>query len=325
MKKKTYSVIISILLLLVFAAALIGRYSFSVDIREISKNRLLQDLILKVRLPRIAISLLVGAGLAVSGLVMQTIFQNPLADPGVLGISQAAGFGAALGFLLFPTTQMPVQLFAFSCGIISLLVVLQLARMINTSNRISLIFAGIAISAFFSAGLGIIKYLADPLDQLPSIVFWLLGSLSTANWQTVLQIAPITIICLVILFLLRWRINVYALNDSVLFSLGIRKNLEIYLILGVSVLLTTTIISFSGLIGWVGLIIPNIARLAYGYDLRRSLPAAMIVGAIFVLISDTIARAAIAGEIPLGIITAFFGATVFVFLILKKRMFVGNG
>ena len=325
MKKKTYSVIISILLLLVFAAALIGRYSFSVDIWEISKNRLLQDLILKVRLPRIAISLLVGAGLAVSGLVMQTIFQNPLADPGVLGISQAAGFGAALGFLLFPTTQIPVQLFAFTCGIISLLVVLQLARMINTSNRISLIFAGIAISAFFSAGLGIIKYLADPLDQLPSIVFWLLGSLSTANWQTVLQIAPITIICLVILFLLRWRINVYALNDSVLFSLGIRKNLEIYLILGVSVLLTTTIISFSGLIGWVGLIIPNIARLAYGYDLRRSLPAAMIVGAIFVLISDTIARAAIAGEIPLGIITAFFGATVFVFLILKKRMFVGNG
>ncbi len=320
---KNYHRILFLLLMagIIVAAAFIGRYQTNGNLRAFFNNALLKNLILQIRLPRIIISLLVGAGLAAAGLIMQTIFQNALADPGVLGISQAAGFGAALGILLFPTTNISVQVFAFISGIISMVFVLNLARILKTQNRVALIFAGIAVSAFFSAGLGIIKYLADPLDQLPSIVFWLLGSLSTANWTAVIQIAPITVICIVLLYLLRWRINVYALNDSVLFSLGIKKNLEIYLILGISVLLTTTIISFSGLIGWVGLIIPNLAKLGFGYNLRRSLPASLIIGAIFILFCDTIARASIAGEIPLGIITAFIGASLFVVLITTQRSF----
>jgi len=302
----------------IIAAIFIGRYQGNSNVWDLLDNELLQALILRIRLPRIIISLLVGSALAVSGLVMQTIFQNSLADPGVLGISQAAGFGASLGILIFPSVAIPVQIFAFFSGIVSMIIVLNLAQLFRTSSRLSLIFAGIAVSAFFSAGLGIIKYLADPLDQLPSIVFWLLGSLSTSEWSTLLQIAPITIMCLIILYLLRWRINVYALNDVVLFSLGIKKKLEIYLILSISVLLTTTIISFSGLIGWVGLIIPNIARLAFGHDLRNSLPASMYVGGLFVLFCDTVARASIAGEIPLGIITAFLGATMFIFLMFNQ-------
>jgi iron complex transport system permease protein len=156
------------------------------------------------------------------------------------------------------------------------------------------------------------------MDQLPSIVFWLLGGISTSNWRVVLQIAPITLICIILLYLFRWRINVYALNDSVLYSLGVKRKGEVYLILGISVLLTTSIISFSGLVGWVGLIIPNITRLSFGYDLRSSLPASILLGAIFVLVSDTISRTLIAGEIPLGIITAFLGAIVFVILIFGK-------
>ena len=319
MKKTSVLPVVLLLFMLIIFASLTGRYQGFVTYKELSRNSLLQQLILMVRLPRIVLSLVVGAGLAVSGIVMQTVFQNSLADPGILGISQAAGFGASLGFLLFPTTRIPIQVFAFISGMISLVVVLRLARRIENQNRLSLIFAGIAISAFFSAGLGIVKYLADPLDQLPSIVFWLLGSLSTSDWPAVAQIAPLSIVCMAILYLLRWRINAYSLSDSVLYSLGIDRNIEIYLILGISVLLTTTIISFSGLVGWVGLIVPNVARLAFGYDMRKSLPASILIGAIFVLFSDTLARVLIAGEIPLGIITAFLGALIFIVLILNNR------
>ena len=319
MKKTSVLPVVLLLFILIVFASLIGRYQGFVTYKELSRNSLLQQLIVMVRLPRIVLSLVVGAGLAVSGIVMQTVFQNSLADPGILGISHAAGFGASLGFLLFPSTRIPIQIFAFISGMISLVVVLRLARRIENQNRLSLIFAGIAISAFFSAGLGIVKYLADPLDQLPSIVFWLLGSLSTSDWPAVVQIAPLSIVCMAILYLLRWRINAYSLSDSVLYSLGIDRNIEIYLILGISVLLTTTIISFSGLVGWVGLIVPNVARLAFGYDMRKSLPASILIGAIFVLFSDTLARVLIAGEIPLGIITAFLGALIFIVLILNNR------
>jgi iron complex transport system permease protein len=315
---KKFLLILILLFLLVFLASITGRYQGIGSYRDITENTLLQRLITQVRIPRIIMSLILGAGLAVSGLVMQTVFQNSLAEPGVLGISQAAGFGAALGYLLFPQIGVPVQFFAFISGIIALIMVLQIARKIKGADRVSLIFAGIAVSALFSAGLGIIKYIADPMDQLPSIVFWLLGGISTSNWRVVLQIAPITLICIILLYLFRWRINVYALNDSVLYSLGVKRKGEVYLILGISVLLTTSIISFSGLVGWVGLIIPNITRLSFGYDLRSSLPASILLGAIFVLVSDTISRTLIAGEIPLGIITAFLGAIVFVILIFGK-------
>lgn len=319
-----YLIYFVILIFLIISTIFIGRYSLPEKISDYWNDVLLRNLILRIRLPRIIVSLIVGAGLAVSGLVMQNVFQNPLADPGVLGISQAAGFGAAMGFLLFPSLQLPVQVLAFICGILALVLVLKLAQLIKISNRISLIFAGIAVSAFFTAGLGIIKYLADPLDQLPSIVFWLLGSLSSTTWRTVLQVAPISLICISILYMLRWRINIYSMDEEVLFSLGVKGKREVNLILGLTVLLTTSIISITGLVGWVGLIIPNIARLGFGYDTKQSLPAAIITGSAFVLICDTIARASLPGEIPLGILTAFLGAGVFIFLLQTKRDFISN-
>jgi iron complex transport system permease protein len=316
--EKKYLIILILLIILVLFAAITGRYQGIGSYVELSENQLLQRLIIQVRIPRIMMSIIVGAGLAISGLVMQTVFQNSLAEPGVLGISQAAGFGAALGFLLFPWTRIPIQFLSFASGILALLLVLKISEKIKGADRVSLIFAGIAVSALFSAGLGIIKYVADPLDQLPSIVFWLLGGLSTSSWSSVLQITPIAVVSIIVLYLLRWRINVYALNDSVLYSLGIRRKVEVYLILGFAVLLTTSIISFSGLVGWIGLIIPNITRIIFGYDLRSSLPGSILIGAIFVLVSDTLSRILIAGEIPLGIITAFLGAMFFIFLIIGK-------
>ena len=307
---------------LIIGTVFVGRFGFPDEISDLQTNGVFMNLILRIRLPRILASLIVGAGLAVSGLVMQNIFQNPLADPGVLGISQAAGFGASLGFLLFPRFNIPVHIFAFLSGMAALFLVLQLAKSIKSDNRIALVFAGISISALFSAGLGIIKYLADPLDQLPSIVFWLLGSLSATSWPTVLQLVPISVISILLLYFLRWRINVYGLNEPVLFSMGVKKNREISLILGLAVLLTTTIISFAGLVGWVGLIIPNISRIIFGSDTRRSLPASIFLGSAFVLVCDTFARSMIPGEIPLGIITALLGAGAFIYLFKTKNNLV---
>ena len=307
------------LFVLIFMTIFIGRYPFLVGINQGFKNDLFIKLLTNVRIPRIIFSVLMGFGLSVSGLIMQTVFKNSLADPGLLGINQAAGFGAALGILLFSDSFFGIQLLAFIFGITALIIAILLAKNIKKGERISLLLAGISVSALFSAGLGLIKYLADPLDELPSIVFWLLGSISNSNWNHLFRVLPVSILCLTILFLYRWRINVYVLEQEVLFSLGIKKNTELYFILGTSVLLTTSIISYAGIVGWVGLIIPNVVRLMIGEDAKKTIPLSMVLGGCFVLICDTFARSAIPGEIPLGIITAFLGAIGFLCILLFRR------
>ena len=310
------------LFLLLIISLFIGLYTIPDQINQIFSNQLFTNLILRVRIPRILFGILVGFGLASSGMIMQSIFKNPLAGPGLLGVNQAAGFGAALGILAFDNSYLMIQILAFVFGIISITLTIFLSNNTKKKERLSLVLAGISVSALFSAGLGIIKYIADPLDQLPSIVFWLLGSLSNSNWTSLLQILPIIITCLFILYFYRWRLNAFSLDKEVLFSMGLRNELELVSILMISVLLTTSIISLSGIIGWVGLIIPNIARVITGQNTKYSLPISMILGGIFVLVSDNIARALLPGEIPLGIITAFLGAVIFIILLLTKKEFL---
>jgi len=311
-----------VLIFILFISLFIGRYPICDQITQIFSNELLANLILRVRIPRILFGVLVGFGLASSGMIMQSIFKNPLAEPGVLGVNQAAGFGAALGILTFDSSYLMVQILAFIFGLISITLTIFLSNNINKEDRISIILAGISVSALFSAGLGIIKYIADPLDQLPSIVFWMLGSLSNSNWTSLLQTIPIIIICLLLLYFYRWRLNVFSLDNKVLFSMGLKNKFELVIILIISVLLTTSIISLSGVIGWVGLIIPNIARVITGQNTKYSLPIAMVLGGIFVLVSDNFARALLPGEIPLGVITAFFGAVSFIILLITKKEFL---
>jgi len=307
------------LFILLVISLFVGRYPIPDQINELFSNELFLNLIIRVRIPRIIFGTLVGFGLASSGMIMQSIFKNPLAEPGILGVNQAAGFGASLGILVFGNSYFMVQILAFLFGIISITLTIFLSNNINKRERLSLVLAGISVSALFSAGLGIIKYMADPLDQLPSIVFWMLGSLSNSNWTYLLQILPIIITCLLLLYFYRWRLNVFSLDKEVLFSLGLRNDLELMIILMISVLLTTSIISLSGIIGWVGLIIPNIARVITGQNTKYSLPISMILGGMFVLVSDNFARALLPGEIPLGVITAFLGAVIFIILLLTKK------
>jgi len=322
MARKLTRVLIPGLLFLLIISLFIGRYSIPDQLTQIFSNELFTNLIFRVRIPRILFGILVGFGLASSGMIMQSIFKNPLAEPGLLGVNQAAGFGAALGILVFDNSYSMIQILAFIFGIISITLTIFLSNNIKKNERLSLVLAGISVSAFFSAGLGIIKYIADPLDQLPSIVFWMLGSLSNSNWTSLLQTVPIIITCLLLLFFYRWRLNVFSLDKEVLFSMGLRNELELVIILMISVLLTTSIISLSGIIGWVGLIIPNIARVIAGHDTKYSLPISMISGGMFVLVSDNFARALLPGEIPLGVITAFFGAVSFIILLLTKKEFL---
>lgn len=300
----------------------IGRYSFPRGILEIVNNKLFQNLIIRVRTPRILFSMLVGFGISVTGLILQSVFKNPLADPGLLGVNQAAGFGAALAIVVYKNSDFIIQLFAFTFGIIALFLTILISRKVGRSEQLSLILSGIAVSALFSAGLGIIKYIADPLDELPSIVFWLLGSLSNISWKDLLKITPILLFCIFILYKKRWRINTFSLEEEVLFSLGIKKKIELNVVLILSVLITTSIVSLSGIIGWVGLIIPNIARLIAGPDLRKSFITSMVIGGIFVLFCDNLARSILPGEIPLGIITAFFGALLFITLLFRQKDFI---
>jgi len=310
------------LLVLIIASIFIGRYPIFQIFSITSENKLLLPLIIQVRIPRILAAVLVGAGLSISGLVMQTIFKNPLADPGILGVSQASGFGAALGIMIGRGSMLWTQILSFMCAISALGLALFISKKIYGKSVLSLILAGIAVSALFSAGIGIIKYIADPIDQLPSIVYWLLGSLSAANWHTLIRTMIIVGPLLLLFWFYRWRLNIHAFDREVAFSLGLINNQELYFALVCSVLLTSTIISISGVVGWVGLIIPNLVRLTVSADTQKSMPVVMMLGGIYTLICDNLARALLPGEIPLGIFTAFFGSILFIFLLHKKQGFL---
>jgi iron complex transport system permease protein len=181
-----------------------------------------------------------------------------------------------------------------------------------------LILAGISVSAIFTAGLGVLKYIADPLRQLPEITFWLLGGLWNASWMSLLSIAPVVIPSLALLFSMRWRLNTLTLNDEITFSLGVSPGRERTALLGAGVAATASVISVCGIVGWIGLIVPHLARRIFGVDTRLSLPGSMLIGALFTVVCDDIARTVLAGEIPLGILTSLLGAIFFLLIMMSR-------
>lgn len=287
------------------------------------RDELAQRLVLYLRLPRILTAFIMGMSLGAAGAVLQMIFRNPLVSPGFLGVSQGAAFGAAVSIIYLGRSPLIIEasatLFAFSGLIISYL----LARNIRYGKWVlRLILAGIATSALFSSGVGVLKYLADPLSELPDIVFWLLGGLWAVTWRDLLYILPVVLIALGVLFLMRWRINLLALRDETAFSLGVAPSRERVLVLVAAVAATAVVVAVAGVVGWIGLIVPHIARLVVGPDTRRALPAAMLIGGIFALLCDNLARTLLAGEIPLGILTSLAGALIFVWVFLSGHRWV---
>lgn len=277
----------------------------------------IHTVLINIRLPRIALGLLVGSGLAVAGHTFQGVFRNPMASPDVLGASSGAGFGAALAILWgFSATGITTMSFVF--GLLSISLVLVLTSFVRAQRMLSLILTGIVVSSLFSAGLSFIKFVADPTDQLPAITYWLMGSLNSSQLKQLTFAAPPILVGLGIIFLLRWQLNVLTFGEETASTMGVRTRLIRLVLIIAATLITATCVSVSGVIGWVGLVVPHIARMITGTDNRVSLPASALIGAGFLIFVDDIARRATTSGIPLGILTAFVGAPFFIFLILRQ-------
>lgn len=310
------------LFLLIVLTIFIGRYPgpFLMHPGQLLRDELAQRLVLNLRLPRILTAVLLGMSLSAAGAVLQMIFGNPLVEPGFLGVSQGAAFGAALSIIAFSGMTWLVQPVAALFAFVGLGVSYLVARHVRFGGwLLRLILAGIAVSALFSAGLGILKYVADPLSQLPEITFWMLGGLWTLNWPKLLSIVPAVLLGLCVIWLMRWRLNLLSLNDQTAFSLGTAPARERLILLIMAVLVTAAVVSVAGMVSWVGLIIPHIVRRAFGADARELVPASMLIGAMFTLFCDTLARTIFSGEVPLGILTSLIGASVFLYLMHRRK------
>ena len=310
--------LLSLLLLLAAAASLLlGRYPVPglISIGRLLRDPLAGRLVLTLRLPRILAGILLGASLAAAGTVFQMIFANPLVEPGFLGVSQGAAFGAALCIVVFSAAPAVVQAVALVFALAGLALSWVLARAFRFGGGIlRLVLAGIAVSALFAAGIGALKLAADPVRQLPEITFWLLGGLWNVTWRDLLFLLPPVGAGLAVVWLLRWKLNVLSLDDRVAHSLGTAPERERLLLLLAATMATAAVVSVSGLVGWIGLMVPHAARRLVGTDARRALPAGMLMGALSILVCDDIARTVLPAEIPLGILTSLVGAVVFILL-----------
>ncbi|MBP3223363.1 MAG: iron ABC transporter permease [Actinomycetaceae bacterium] len=274
--------------------------------------------ILLVRMPRIALALLVGGGLAVAGGTLQAIFNNPLVSPDVIGVSSGASFGGVLAIVV-GLGSIGVLAGAMVMGIVAVAIVLSFAALRASSPILTVVLGGVVTASFFQALVSLVTYLADPYTTLPAITFWLMGSLANASTNSVFVALIPVAIGFVIIFAVRWRINILALGDEDAQSLGVNPKRMRYLLISVVALIVASTVAVAGVVGWIGLVIPHLVRLLVGTDYRRVIPLSFIIGAGFLVFIDTIARTAVAGEIPLGVITALIGAPFFAYLLFKNR------
>ncbi len=325
MKNKYTPIVILIGFIVIIASSLfIGRYPlslpkvlgvlFNTKLKVAENDR---TVLLLIRLPRIIAVLLVGGGLAVSGVALQGLFKNPLVSPYVLGVSSGSGFGAALAILLSLSPIM-VQTFAFTFGLLAVFLAILIGSR-NETSSLSLVLSGIIVGALFSALISLVKYVADPFDKLPAIVFWLMGSFSSVSYREILISLPFILTGIVTLTLIRWRINILAMGEEESVSLGENPKILKSLIIISTSLITAASVSISGIIGWVGLVIPHIVRILVGPNNRYTIPLSIVVGGGYLLVIDDISRALFPIEIPIGILTAIVGAPVFAYLLKFKR------
>lgn len=309
-------------LLLALIALCLGQYTIA--LQDVIKVLTLQEVdlvnaetvIFNIRIPRILVSLIVGSGLATAGASFQALFSNPLATPDTLGCANGASFGAALGILL-GLNALGIQISALIFGILAVVLVFVFTRYRHANQIMMIILGGMVVSSLFSALVSLIKYVADPNDVLPVITFWLMGSFSNSTVRSLYTGVPMIILGMMILYLMRYRMNALSLKEEEAASLGInvRKNRMIVII--ASSLITASVVSMCGVVGWVGLLIPHISRMLFGNNHTKVIPGCIVFGALFMLVIDTIARCMYQAEIPVSILTAIIGAPVFLLLLRK--------
>lgn len=326
--------LIILLFLSFFVSLFMGRYFISPHtlIEAVKENLFLKgqdeyalvfSVVFNIRLPRTILSMLIGAALAVSGAAFQGLFRNPLVSPDILGVSSGAGFGAVLGILLAGISII-TSAYAFIFGLVSVFLAYLLSKLQKDFSIISLILSGMITASVFSSLISLVKYIADPYDKLPAITYWLMGSFSKVTYGDI-KITAIPIIAgIIVLILLRWRINLLSLGDEEASSLGIEPKKIRLLCIVLATIITSISVTVVGVIGWVGLVIPHIGRRVVGVDHKDLLPASALLGGVFLTVVDIIARSATSVEIPIGILTALIGAPFFAFLLIKTKKSKGD-
>ncbi len=285
--------------------------------RSFGMDKNAMAVVLHIRLPRIAASMMLGAGLALSGQTFQMIFRNPLVSPDVLGTSTAASFGASLSLLLGLSAVM-VSINAFVFGMLSLVLIYAIASRTKREHTLSLILVGMVVSSLFSSATSFVKLIADPNNILPAITYFLMGSLSGVGIEDLALVAIPVCLSIVILLLLSWRINILSLSEDEARSLGVNTHLVRAVAIVCSTIITASSVAVAGNIGWVGLIIPHISRMLVSHDARYSFPSSVLFGASFLTLVDCVSRSVATIEIPIGILTSFIGAPFFLFLLFKE-------
>ena len=326
LKKGSWIVIFALILIVtVIVSLMLGRYPVTpaelVKIifgkgSEAGSNS--STVFFNIRLPRILLACMVGAGLSTAGAVYQGIFRNPMASPDILGASNGAAFGAALALLL-SASRTTVAFAAFVSGLLAVGLVFAVSKRAQGKHVVTLILAGIMVSSLFSAGTSFVKLVADPSDRLPAITYWLMGSLSGTKKENVLFALIPLALGIIPVFAVRWRLNILTLGDDEARALGVNAGRLRILAVICSTLITAACVAVSGMIGWVGLVIPHLARRIVGNDFKYLLPVSTLMGAAFLLVVDDVSRNLLATEIPIGILTAVIGAPFFIYLILRRE------
>lgn len=290
-------------------------FKVPVDILEI-----VDTVIFNIRLPRIIVAMIVGASLSLSGTAYQGMFRNPMVSPDILGASQGASFGAALGILL-GFGVLGIQLASFAFGIAAVFLTYLISKKVSKGidTTLVLILSGIMVGTLFSSFVSLIKYVADPLNKLPTITFWLMGSLTAISKDEILVVFIPFLVGSIPLVLLRWKLNILSFGEEEAMALGLNTEKIRLIIIISATLMTSSAISICGLIGWVGLVVPHLCRLMIGPDMKNLIPLSMVVGSTYLLIVDDLARTLLPIEIPLGILTAIIGAPFFIYLLSNNR------
>ena len=325
--KIKFTILVVIFTVVFFGSFMLGRYPVSppelmkiilsgiIDIPQ-SWPDAAENVIFQIRLPRVLAAAIIGAALSIAGVSYQGMFQNPMVSPDILGASSGAGFGAALAILL-GAGYMGISVAAFLFGLAAVMLAYGISRVSRINATLAMILAGMMIGSLFTSCTSFVKLVADTEQTLPAITYWLMGSLVSIKPQDVaFAIVPI-IAGSVTLFLLKWRINLLTVGEEEAQAMGINTRALRLVVIVCATLLTASSVAISGMIGWVGLVIPHFCRMIFGYDYRKIIPASALFGATFLMVVDNIARLATTAEIPLGILTSFVGAPIFVYLILK--------
>lgn len=276
-----------------------------------------ETVIFQIRMPRIILGIFIGAALSLSGLVFQGLFQNPMVSPDVLGTTSGAGFGAALAILL-GAGYMETSIASFIMGLAAVLIVMLIARAVPSQPVLALVLGGIMVSSLFSSLVSFVKLVADTENTLPAITYFLMGSLSSVRLSDLPFAVSIITIAAIPIFLLRWQLNVMTQGEEEAVSLGVNTKAVRTIAIISATLMTAVTVAVAGMIGWVGLVIPHLVRMCIGCDYRKTVPASILMGASFLLLTDTIARNVATIEIPLGILTSFIGAPFFIYLIIRE-------